>query len=219
MKVLVKNLRHILRSHKVRSTFYTESALRELLWRPDGVWVADGVATEDNSIYYEIACSNFEAVHFSESKRFLKSRSNEHKISVKSCDCNCEKNEIPKHYWEADHNLNWDQKYVVDRGNRLIPRKIRADELYILWVFRITLIIYVARWWEKFLSKRRLDKHTFSWRDKLMNTEKTIENIFTLTANASKINKSALLNSTFFECTFRKWYCFCLNGLIFGDKK
>ena len=35
------------------------------------------------------------------------------------------KNEIAKHCWEADHNFNWDQKKVVDRKSRLIPRKIK----------------------------------------------------------------------------------------------
>ena len=30
------------------------------------------------------------------------------------------------------------------------------------------IIIYVARWWEKYLSKRSLIKHTCSWHDKLI---------------------------------------------------
>ena len=28
-------------------------------------------------------------------------------------------------FWEADHNFSWDQKKVVDRESRLIPRKIK----------------------------------------------------------------------------------------------
>ena len=39
--------------------------------------------------------------------------------------------------WEADHNFSWDQKKVVDRENRLIPKKIK--KLNILWKFLITL--------------------------------------------------------------------------------
>ena len=35
----------------------------------------------------------------------------------------CEKNEVAKRYWEGDHNLSWEQKKVVDRESRLIPRK------------------------------------------------------------------------------------------------
>ena len=82
-------LRHILRSHKIRSTFYTENTLRKLPYKP-----RDRVATEDkNNIAYESDCS--EAVYFGESKRSLKSRSDEHKRSVRNCDC--DKNEIAKH--------------------------------------------------------------------------------------------------------------------------
>ena len=38
----------------------------------------------------EIDCSNCEAVYFGESKRSLNSRSDEHKRSVRNC--NCDKN-------------------------------------------------------------------------------------------------------------------------------
>ena len=49
-----EKLRRILRSHKIRSTFYTEKTLRKLLCKPK-----DRVATEDkNNIVYEIDCSN-----------------------------------------------------------------------------------------------------------------------------------------------------------------
>ena len=86
-----ENLRHILRSHKIRSTFYTENTLHKLLCKPK-----DRVATEDkNNIVYEIDCSNCEAVSFSESKQSLKLRSDENKRSVWNCDC--DKNGIAKH--------------------------------------------------------------------------------------------------------------------------
>ena len=49
----------ILKSHKIRSTLFTESTLRKLL-----------LATEDeNNIVYEIDCSNCDAIYFSEFKR------------------------------------------------------------------------------------------------------------------------------------------------------
>ena len=109
----------MLRSHKIKMTFYTEMTLHKLLCKPK-----DRVATEDkNNIVYEIDCSNCQAVYFGESKRSLKSRSDEHKRSVRNC--NCDKNETAKHCWEADHNFNWDQKKVIDRDSRLIPRKIK----------------------------------------------------------------------------------------------
>ena len=54
-----EKLRHTLRSHKIRSTFYTESTLRKLLCKPK-----DRVATECKSnIVYEIDFSNGEAVY------------------------------------------------------------------------------------------------------------------------------------------------------------
>ena len=104
-----EKLQHTLISHKIRSTFYTEKTLCKLLCKPK-----DQVATEDkNNISHKIDCRNCEAVYFAESKRSLKSPSDEHKRSVRNC--NCDKNEIAKHSWEADHNFNWDQKKVIER--------------------------------------------------------------------------------------------------------
>ena len=68
-------------------------------------------------------CSNCQAVYIGESKRSLKLRSGEHKRSIRNCDC--DKNEITKDCWEADHNVNWDQKKVIDGKSRLIPGKIK----------------------------------------------------------------------------------------------
>ena len=59
-----EKLRRILRSHKIRSTFYTENTLRKHLCEPKYQ-----VATEDkNNMVYKIDCTNCEAVYFSESK-------------------------------------------------------------------------------------------------------------------------------------------------------
>ena len=113
-----EKLRRILRSHKIRSTFYTESTWRKLLCK-----TKERVATEDkNYIIYEIDCSNCEAVYFGKSKWSLKSRSDKHKRSSRNCDC---ENKITKHCQEADHNFGWNQKKVVDRESKLTPRKIK----------------------------------------------------------------------------------------------
>ena len=105
--------------YKPRKKKRSVEALRKLLCKPK-----DQVATEDkNNMVYEIDCRNCEVVYFSESKRSLKSRSDEHKRSARNC--HCDKNEIVKHYWETDRNFNWDQKKVIDRESRLIPRKIK----------------------------------------------------------------------------------------------
>ena len=62
-----EKLRRILRSHKIRSTFYTEMTLRKLLCKPKY-----RVATEDkNNIVYKIDCSNCETVYFGEYERSL----------------------------------------------------------------------------------------------------------------------------------------------------
>ena len=131
-----EKLQCILRSHTIRSNFYTENTLRKLLCKPKV-----RVATEDkNNIVYEIHWSNCEAVYFGESKRSLKSRSDEQERSVMNCDC--DKNEIAKHCWEADHNLNWNQKKVVDRESRLTPPKIK-ETIYPLNANHINKISYM----------------------------------------------------------------------------
>ena len=54
----IEKLQRILRSHKIRSTFFTGSTLRKLLRKPK-----DGVATEGkNNIFCEIGCSNCRTV-------------------------------------------------------------------------------------------------------------------------------------------------------------
>ena len=109
----------MLRSQKIRWTFYTEMTLRKPLFKPN-----DQIATEDkNNIVYEIDCSNCQAVYFGESKRSLKSRSDEQKRSVRNCDY--DKNEMAKHCWEADKSFNWDQKKVIDKESKLTPRTIK----------------------------------------------------------------------------------------------
>ena len=114
-----EKLRRVLRSHKIRSTLYSENTLRKILCKPK-----DRVATENkNKIVYEINCSNCEAVYLGESKnktaRRMKLRM-KIKIEIKN-----DKNEIAKHCWEVDLNFSWDQKKIIDSGSRLIPRKIK----------------------------------------------------------------------------------------------
>ena len=93
--------------------------MRKLYCKPK-----DPVATEDKTkIVYQIDCSSCETVYLSESNRPLKAQSEDCKRSVRNC--NCDKNEIAKHCWEADHNFNWDQKKVIDRESKLIFREIK----------------------------------------------------------------------------------------------
>ena len=72
VEVNTEKLQPIFRSQKIRSNFYTESALCKLLCQPKY-----SEATENKSnIVYEIDCSNCQAVCIGKSKRSLKSRSN-----------------------------------------------------------------------------------------------------------------------------------------------
>ena len=142
-----EKLRRLIRSHKIRSIFYTDKTLGKLLCKPK-----DWVVTEDkNNIIYQIDSSNCEAVYFGESKRSLRSRSDEHKRSVRNCDY--DKNEIAKHCWEADHNFNWDQKIVIDREIRLIFRKIKETLHSLRNSNHINKVFYMLR--EIWLSNLR----------------------------------------------------------------
>ena len=137
----IKNLRRTPRPRKIKSTSYTENSFCKLLCKPN-----DRVATEDkNNIVYETDPSNCESVYFSESKRSLKLRSDEHNRSVRNFDC--DKNEIPKHCWEANHDSSWDQKKIVDRESRLIPWKIR--ETIDSWknLYHINNVIKIPEIW------------------------------------------------------------------------
>ena len=76
-------------------------------------------------------------------------------------------------------DLQWFfRKYTANSNNkvRIFPLNMRD------------IIIYVARWWEKYLPKRSLRKNTCSWRDKLIvlwTTEQTSKNIFTFIKNVN----------------------------------
>ena len=82
-----------------------------------GYWFKYISCNHENDVPSRCNLSNCEAVYFCGSKRSLKSRSDEHKRYVKNYDC--DKNEIAKHVWEANHNFNWNQKKVIDRENRI----------------------------------------------------------------------------------------------------
>lgn len=96
MQILHEKLQLILRTHKLRSSFYTGNTLRKLPCK-----LKHPVATEDKShIVYEINCSYSEAVFFGKSRRSLKSRSDEHRRFVENF---YNKTEISKYCREEDH--------------------------------------------------------------------------------------------------------------------
>ena len=74
-----EKLRQIIRSYKIRSTFYTESTMHKLICKPN-----DRVVTEDkNNTVYEIDSFNSSKFYFGESKWSLEFRSNECERSAK----------------------------------------------------------------------------------------------------------------------------------------
>ena len=108
----IEKLRHILKSHKIRPTFCTDRlCVNSYLNR-------EIEQLQKINIVYGIDCSNSEAVYFGESKRSLRSRSDEHKRSGRNYDC--ENYEMAKHCWEADQNFSQRQKKVVDMESWLI---------------------------------------------------------------------------------------------------
>ena len=90
--VLVCRIQHIPRSQKIRSTLYTEYALRKLLCK-----LKDRVVTEDkNSNTYDADCSKCEAVYFGSFKRSLETPSDERIRSVKNCHCHSPQGNLKK---------------------------------------------------------------------------------------------------------------------------
>ena len=82
--------------HKIRSTFYSENILWELLCK-----LKEQVATEvKNNIIYETDWSNCKAINLGESRRSLKLQSSEHERCDKNCDC--VKIEIAKYRCEEE---------------------------------------------------------------------------------------------------------------------
>ena len=63
-------------------------------------------------------------MYFGESKRSLKSRSNEHVRSVKNT--GIEKNEITKQSWKEGHNFDWNRREVIVKEIRF-SRKIQES--------------------------------------------------------------------------------------------
>ena len=124
----IERLPHVFKSYKIRSTFYTENTLHKILCKPKDV-----LLRKIKTILFMKLTSDYKAVYIGESERSLKSWSDEHKRPVRNWDY--DKNEIAKHYCEANHNFSWNEKKVVDQESRLIHRKIIESI-----IFRRTLI-------------------------------------------------------------------------------
>ena len=114
-----ETLRRIFSKHNIKCTFYSNNTLRKYLSRPKDIVPAE----QQNNIVYKIPCRDCEATYIGESKRSFKQRSSEHMRAVKNRDI--EKNEIADHCWDKDHQMNWDNKKVIDRERNVYARKIK----------------------------------------------------------------------------------------------
>ena len=101
----MKKVWRVLRSHKIGSTFYIGNTLRKLLCKLD-----NRLAIEDKKTSF-MKCSSCKAVNFGESKRSLKSHSNEHERSAENCDGETlagirKKLLIGKHFLRCSNHIN-----------------------------------------------------------------------------------------------------------------
>ena len=86
-----EEVRRILRSHKVRSTFYTENTLRKLLCKPK----MEQLQKMKAILFMKLSVVTTKQSTLNNLKRSFKLRSAENKISAQNCDC--DNNEIAKH--------------------------------------------------------------------------------------------------------------------------
>ena len=94
--------------------------LHKYLFRPKHKIPAD----LQNNIVYKIPCRDYEATYIGESKISFKVRSSEHMRAVKNRDTY--RNEIADHCWKKSHQMNWDNKKVIDLYARKIKELIHS---------------------------------------------------------------------------------------------
>ena len=102
-------------------------------------------------------------------------------------------NSVLRWHWKL-FTENWSKYFICNMSQLLLALVLRYfwslnvilkfitswTSIFNEATFRENFSHHRAQWWEKFPWKRRITKHTCSWRDKLI-TEQTSENIFTCT--------------------------------------
>ena len=114
-----ETLRRIFSKHNIKCSFYSNDTLRRYLSKPKDMIPVE----QQNNIVYKIPCRDCDATYIGESKRSFKQRSSEHMRAVRNRDI--EKNEIADHCWKENHQMNWDNKKVIDRERNMYARKIK----------------------------------------------------------------------------------------------
>ena len=76
-----------------------------------------------NNIVYKIPCKDCDATYIGESKRSFKVRSSEHIRAVQNMEV--DRSEIADHCWNCNHEMNWNEKKVIDTEPYVWSRKIK----------------------------------------------------------------------------------------------
>ena len=112
-------IKRTLAPHNIKCTFYSTETLRRQLSKPKDTIPLD----KRNNVVYKIPCKDCSATYIGESKRSFGVRYKEHNRAVRNGDT--DKNEIADHCWENDHEMNWDERKVIDTEAYIKDRKIK----------------------------------------------------------------------------------------------
>ena len=119
MKGTSEQLKRIFNDRNINYTFYTTTTLRTLLSH-----AKDPVPLEQrNNIVYKYDYKDCEAVYSGESKRTLAERTKEHTRAVRAADTG--RYETADHCWKYNHDLDWENKKIMDYEANTTTRKIK----------------------------------------------------------------------------------------------
>ena len=119
MKCTSEQLKRIFNDHDIDCTSYTTTTLRTLL-----LHVKEPVPPEQsNNIVYKYDCKDCVAVYFRESKRTIAERTEEHTRAVRAADTR--RYETADHCWKYNHDLDWENKKIIDYETNTTTRKIK----------------------------------------------------------------------------------------------
>ena len=114
-----ETLKCMFATHKIKCSFYFKETLRKHLSKPKDLVELD----KKSNVVYKIPCKDCNVSYIGETKRSFKVRTNEHKRAVKNQDV--DKNEIADHCWKNDHEMNWEERKVIDAEPYIYARKIK----------------------------------------------------------------------------------------------
>ena len=114
-----ETLKRIFATHKIKRSFYSKETLQKHLSKPKDLIELD----KKSNVVYKISCKDCNVSYIGETKRSFKVRTNEHKRAVKNPDV--DKNETADNCWKNDHEINWEERKVIDAEPYIYARKIK----------------------------------------------------------------------------------------------